>query len=78
MTTADTSADINLREQIARIDGLIAETAKFTAEQHKLIAEASKFRTERWLLPIVVVAGGLGSFTAAYAAVAALLHIAGH
>jgi hypothetical protein len=55
---------------------LIEETRKFTAEQHKLIAEASKFRMERWLNPVIVIFGGLGAFTASWAAVSALLHIA--
>jgi hypothetical protein len=40
---------------------LIEETRKFTAEQHKLTAEATKFRVERWLLPITIIAGGLGT-----------------
>jgi hypothetical protein len=56
---------------------LIEETRKFTAEQHKLIAEASKFRAERWLIPVTIIAGSLGAFTASWAAVSALLHIAG-
>lgn len=55
---------------------LIEETRKFTAEQHKLIAEASKFKVERWLAPVIIIAGGLGSFTASWAAVSALLRIA--
>lgn len=49
---ADTSLD--LQEQIARIDRMIAEsqkfteeTRKYTAEQHKLTAEALKFFTEQ-------------------------------
>jgi hypothetical protein len=55
---------------------LIEETRKFTAEQHKLIAEASKFKAERWLAPVIIVAGGLGSFTVSWAAISALLRIA--
>jgi hypothetical protein len=55
---------------------LIEETRKFTAEQHKLIAEASKFRIDRWLAPFIVIFGALGSFTASWAAVSALWHIA--
>jgi hypothetical protein len=54
---------------------LIEETRKFMAEQHKLIAEASKFKIDRWLGPVIVIFGGLGSFTASWAAVNALLHI---
>jgi S-methylmethionine-dependent homocysteine/selenocysteine methylase len=54
---------LDIREQIARIDRSIEETCKFTAEQHKLQAqqikldaEARKFDRERWL----VVAGLIG------------------
>jgi hypothetical protein len=57
---------------------LIEETRKFTAEQHKLIEEASKFRIERWLAPVVAAAAGIGAFSASYAAVSALWHVAGH
>jgi hypothetical protein len=55
----------------------ILRLIEFTAEQHKLIAEASKFRAERWLIPVTIIAGSLGAFTASWAAVSALLHIAG-
>jgi hypothetical protein len=61
---------------IVEILRLIEETRKFTAEQHKLIAQASKFRIERLLAPLLVIFGGLGAFSASYAAVSALLHIA--
>jgi hypothetical protein len=55
---------------------LIEETRKFIAEQHKLIAEASKFRMERWLTPLIIIFGGVGAFTASWAAVSALWRIA--
>ena len=63
-------------QETVEILRLIEETRKFTTEQHKLIAEASKFRVEKWLTPLVIIFGGLGAFTASYAAVSALLHIA--
>jgi hypothetical protein len=44
---------IDLRAEIARIDRDAAETRKFSAEQNKLVAEASKLRWERWLLPFM-------------------------
>lgn len=42
---------LNLREQIARID-------RNQAEMQKLLAEAAKFKRERWVIP-VTVAGAL-------------------
>jgi hypothetical protein len=55
---------------------MIEETRKFMIEQHKLMAEASKFKIDRWLGPVIVIFGGLGSFTASWAVVNALLHVA--
>jgi hypothetical protein len=52
---ADYADRLNLREQIARIDRSIDEAAKLRAEQHKLMAEARKFRWD----PIIVVAGAI-------------------
>lgn len=49
-TVSDTNLDI--REQVVRIDRAIAET-------QKLLAEADKFRRERFLAPILA-AGVLG------------------
>ncbi|MBV8092321.1 MAG: hypothetical protein JO110_03625 [Acetobacteraceae bacterium] len=65
------TADLNIREQIARIDKTLAEsdklreeTRKFAAEQHKLAAEAQKLRLDRWLAPaltfVAVIGGVLG------------------
>jgi len=51
---------------------LIEETRKFTAEQHKLIDEASKFRVERWIVPIAIIFN-LASGAAGGAVVAWLL-----
>jgi hypothetical protein len=39
--------DLDLREQIARIDRAIAESEKFTAEQRKLRAEDMKLAAEQ-------------------------------
>ena len=57
-------------KQAVEILRLIEETRKFTAEQHKLIAEASKFRVERWVVPIAVIvnllSGAAGGAIVAY------------
>ena len=45
------SPELDLREQITRIDRAIAESSKFQAEQRKLISESLKFDRERWWLP---------------------------
>ena len=39
---ADYQERLNIREQIARIDRAIEEGHKFTAEQHKLMADEQK------------------------------------
>ena len=70
----DVPPELDIREQIVRIDQMIAETQKYTAEQHKLLAEASKFRMERWLSPIIIVAGAIGTFIGSSAALAAFWH----
>lgn len=60
-----TYPDINLdlREQVARIDRAIAETHKlqaesdkFGSEQRKLAAEAAKLHRDRWLAPVLAAA----------------------
>jgi hypothetical protein len=69
--------DTYTQRETVEIQRLIEETRKFTAEQHKLIAEAGKMRIERWLTPVIVVFGAIGSFIASWSTVSALLHIAG-
>jgi hypothetical protein len=54
-----------------------AAATEYTAEQHKLIAETGKMRVERWLTPVLVVFGSIGSLIGGWSAVSALLHIAG-
>ncbi|MBV8592375.1 MAG: hypothetical protein JO212_20340 [Acetobacteraceae bacterium] len=71
------SADFDLREQLVRIDRMLAETHKFqeetnkfAAEQRKLIAEAAKRNRERWWSPVLAITAliggllGLASFIA--------------
>jgi hypothetical protein len=68
---SETPADLDLREQIARIDRDLTdaarmreETRKFVAEAHKLQREAEKFRAEEiklwrdWRLAPWIVIGG--------------------
>ena len=62
------------QREMIELQRLIEETRKFVAEQHKLMAEADKLRIDRWLGPVIVIFGGLGSLVAGYSAVAALLH----
>jgi len=77
--------ELNIREQITRIDRAMAEYHKLAAEEDKLRAEslklqaeANKLRVDRWLAPVIVIFGGLGSLIAAYSAVTALLrHVGG-
>ena len=55
--------ELDLREQLAKIDNLREGALKFTTEQRKLAAEAAKFQRERWLMPwtlLVGLAGGIG------------------
>jgi hypothetical protein len=45
MTTGD-QGQLNFREQIARIDGSIAESAKLQEETRKFVAEGAKLQAE--------------------------------
>lgn len=83
--------DLNIREQIVRIDRMRVESDKFQAEQRKLIAESEKFQTEqrkllaesmkldrdRWLSPVVVVVALLGAVGGIVAGVTAVLRLMG-
>jgi hypothetical protein len=62
---------LDLREQIARIDRMREESLKFTAEQHKLTAEAAKLKREPWIAL-------LGAAAALFAAGAAFTKLIGH
>jgi hypothetical protein len=61
------ATDLNLREQIERIDRMHEEGIKFVAEQRKLIAEAAKLERERviapWMASAAVIGGLLGLLT---------------
>ncbi len=51
------------RETLARIDRAIEETAKFSAETRKLLAEATKFRREPWIAAIAAGAAMASALT---------------
>jgi hypothetical protein len=82
---SDAAVELNLREQIARIDRAQAETEKFVAEQRKLLAEqtklsaeALKFQRDRVLSPwlaIVAILGGVGGIIAGTVAVLRLVGV---
>jgi hypothetical protein len=67
-------AELNLREQIARIDRAQAETEKFAAEQRKLAAEALKLDKERWWFPWLQLLTVAVSSAAVGAVVARVVH----
>jgi len=60
----DYRLQLDLRDEIARIDRNRAEAEKFAAEQRKLIAEARKLDRDRWLAPFVLLASLAGGLIA--------------
>ena len=56
----DYTERLNMREQIARIDQLLAETQKFQREANKLRAEEKKFDRDRGWQPVLAIIGVLG------------------
>lgn len=85
------SEDLDLKEQLARIDQAREEALKFSAEQHKLAVEqqklmaeqlkltqeALKFRRDRVLAPWLAVVAISGGVGGIIAGVTAILHLAG-
>jgi hypothetical protein len=63
MTTMDESRQIDLREQITRLDGAIAETAKYAAKQRELEAEARNLDRNRWQIVVIAMTGGAALFS---------------
>lgn len=55
---SDDRVQLDLREQIARIDRERAETAKYAAEQRKLEAEARNFDRMRWQVVLSSMTAG--------------------
>jgi hypothetical protein len=57
-------ATLDRNEQVARIERMQEETRKFSAEQHKLAAEAAKLRMDRYIAPVLAAAaigGAIGA-----------------
>ena len=83
MTGITEPDQINMKEQVARIQRMLDESDKFRAEQRKLIAESEKlsaeerklyaeglkFSRDRWLAPVIAIS----TIIAAVASVANLL-----
>lgn len=83
--------ELDLKEQLARIDRAIEETHKFSeearklgteqlklsAEQFKLTEEALKLRRDRGLAPWLAVVAISGGVGGIIAGVTAILHLAG-
>ena len=72
------AADTSLAAILARIAPDQEETRKFSAEQHKLTAEANKLIRDRWPAPITTVALIIAAIGASLAAVGTLFHIFGN
>ena len=52
---ADWRDQLNVREQIARIDRSLDAAAKLRAEQRKLISEGQKFNRDPWILALTAL-----------------------
>ena len=64
---ADWRGQLDLRKELARID-------RDRAETQKLIAEATKFKRERWVVPLTVLGALLATIVAR---LPEILHAAG-
>jgi hypothetical protein len=62
---SDERQTIDLREQVIRIDRMLAESDKFVAEQRMLMAESQKFDKERWWFPWLQVVTAIAAIVAA-------------
>ena len=78
MSTTVPPTQLDLQEQLARVFRMNEETLKFTAEQHKLQAEAAKLERDRSYLPVTLVAALMGAGAALFAAGAGFLKLLGH
>lgn len=67
------TVELDLKEQIARIDRMQEETRKFTAEQHKLSVEALKLSRDRDLSGWQLIITGMGASAALIGATAAFI-----
>ena len=58
--SASTQPDLDLREQLARIDRTLADTQKFFTGRDKLAAEARKLSRERAIQVLLAITGLIG------------------
>ena len=76
--TAADHVDLDVREQIIRIDRAITETEKFQAETRKLVSDSLKARRGRLLAPIALVIAGLSVVASTVGPVVARARLGGH
>ncbi|MBC7580785.1 MAG: hypothetical protein H7312_26010 [Tardiphaga sp.] len=69
----DSTVNMDFQEQVARIERMQEETRKFTAEQHRLIAEQTKLGRDRALSGWPLVIAGMIAGAALVGATAALI-----
>jgi hypothetical protein len=62
---AGATPSLDYEEQLAQVRRAQEETRKFVAEQHKLMAEASKLDVERVIYPYALVLGFVGAILGA-------------
>jgi hypothetical protein len=67
------SPQLDLREQLIRIDRAMAESQKFQAEREKLLVQAAKLNRERWLTPVLAIAAVIGGLLGAASFIAKLI-----
>jgi hypothetical protein len=66
--------EVELRRMLEETKKFVAEHDKLMSEARKLDAERGKMNIDRWLAPVIVFGGGIGSAIAGFAAVWRLLH----
>lgn len=66
--------DLDLRAELARINRDRAETAKFAAEQRKLISKSRKLDRDRLLAPWLAILGVIGGLITIAGALWRVLH----
>ena len=69
----DSTINMGFQERIARIERMQEETRKFTAEQHKLLAEELKLGRDRALSGWQLVIAGMTAGAALVGATAAFI-----
>lgn len=74
----DAGGELNIREQIDRIDRAIEEAAKFRSERSNLDAEALKLTRDRAIIPWQVFATIMGAGAALFGAGAAFWKVFGN